>query len=130
MAGIQLVPVHNSRFVGPPAQPHFPPLALGGKIHYSQFPVAKFHPDIFEFFQAYADPVGSVDQFVAGVFDLPEPPGGFQGLDSLVYFHQSIVMSDHVSNYPPDEHQRAVGLFQREKVSYSPLGSGCLADVV
>jgi len=130
MAGIQFVPVCHSRFVGSPAQAHFSPVGKGGKIYYPQFPVAEFHPDIFKFFQAYADIVGRVDQLVAGVFNLPDPPGGLQGLDSLVYFYQPIVMAHYVSDYASDEHQRAVGLFQREKVSYSPLGSGVPADVV
>jgi len=105
MAGIQLVPVHHSRFVGTPAESHLPPFGLGGKVHYPQFPVAKFHSDTFEFFQAYADIVGRVDQLVARVFNLPEPPGGLQGLDSLVCFHQPIVMPHYVSDYAPDEHQ-------------------------
>ena len=130
MAGIQFVPMRHSRFVGSPAQSHFSPVGHGGKIYYPQLPVAEFHPDVFEFFQAYADLVGRVDQFVAGVFNLPEPPGGLQGLDRLVYFYQPIVMAYYVSNYASDEHQRAVGLFQREKVSYSPLRSGVMADVV
>jgi len=130
MAGIQLVPVHHSRFVGPPAQPHFSPVGKGGKVHYPQLPVAKFDSNLFEFFQAYADPVGGGDQFVADVFDLPQPSGGFKGLDSLVYFHQPIVVPYYVSNYSPDEHQRFVGVFQRKKMSYSPLGNDFPADIV
>ena len=122
--------MRHSRLVAPPAQSHFPPFDQGGKVHYPQLPVAKLNSDIFDLFQADADTVGGADQLVAGLFNLAEAPGGLQGLESLVYFHQPIVVDYYVSNYSPDEHQRAVGLFQREKVSYSPFGRNVFGDIV
>ena len=80
------MPVRHARFVRTPAQPHFPPVDQGGKVHDAKLPVAQFDSDIFDLFQAYADLVGGEDQFVACVFDLTETPGGLKGLDSLVYF--------------------------------------------
>jgi len=123
------VPVSHSRFIRSPAEAYFAVVDHRGEVDDSEFPVAQLDTDIFDFFEAYADLVGRQDQIVASVFELSELPGGLEGLDSFVYFQQTIVMLYHISNYAPYENKRAVGLIERKKVSYPLSGwsfTGCI----
>ena len=105
MAGIQFVPVGHLRLVGSPAEAYFAIINQSGEVHDSKLPIAQFDSDIFDFFETYANSVGRQHQIVAGVFELSESSGRFEGLDCFVYFQQTIVMLYHVSYYAPDENQ-------------------------